>query len=658
MRFWQRWAAGVVDHPGRVWFWLVVMVLPAFWGLSRLEVKTSNFDLVDPGDPEVARLLAFNRDFGGINPIVWVVSGSDPKLRHELVDQLAHFARQHTLVKGVVERWPNDRGQVDFLDGDGLSLVLVQPRDQKVQASLLKPLIADLEAWNQSQMRQFSAVNLGLTGIPVYAVADQTSIQTEVSQVSVWSLIGVLILFMLGFHRFFHPLLAVGVLCLVVLVSVGWTAIWPGYLTHVSGTFASILIGLGVDFSIHFIHRLEQMPQADWRERVKQTIAVSGPALATGALTSAAVFLSLLGSGFQGFSELGWIAGGGLLICLIATTTVLPLLLLRTRPLPQVSPQTEWTLPGYFAWPLLVGGLLLGAWRNPGFDSNYLSLQPQQSSAVFWEKQLVEHSDWNTQFMGFRVNDLQAWLTLKQKLRNQASVGRVLCPLQWVELQSDPLIASLAQSLLATMRSPQGDYPVFVFPRANVWNAADQTPFLEDMQAIDAQTTGMPLLGKVMVDKTHTALRRTAIWGSLAILLVLILDFRKVRLILLACLVPALTLWTLKGLMAVLGLSFNPLNVMAVPLILGIAVDDGVHLLHRTQQEGGRVASALGGTGRSIVLTSLTTLCAFGMLALTANPGLASFGLILVLGVGLALVFSLLVLPVMMKLFPIRRLAP
>ena len=89
---------------------------------------------------------------------------------------------------------------------------------------------------------------------------------------------------------------------------------------------------------------------------------------------------------------------------------------------------------------------------------------------------------------------------------------------------------------------------------------------------------------------------------------------------------------------------------MALPVVLGIAVDDGVHIVHRFLEEAGDRVRTLAGTGRSVVLTSLTSLAAFGTLLLTSHRGLASFAAVLCLGIAASLVLSPLALPPLLDL--------
>ena len=89
------------------------------------------------------------------------------------------------------------------------------------------------------------------------------------------------------------------------------------------------------------------------------------------------------------------------------------------------------------------------------------------------------------------------------------------------------------------------------------------------------------------------------------------------------------------------SLIFDPFVVVfvAIPFLLGIGVDDGVHLVARLR-EGSGIAE----TGDAVVRTSVTTILGFGSLLFAATPGLSSLGFIAALGVSCCLCTSLLVL--------------
>ena len=109
------------------------------------------------------------------------------------------------------------------------------------------------------------------------------------------------------------------------------------------------------------------------------------------------------------------------------------------------------------------------------------------------------------------------------------------------------------------------------------------------------------------------------------------------------------------GLMYVFRMKYNYMNLIATPIILGIGIDDGVHALHRyCEQPGGgskRVYDSFRFVGKAILLTSITTMIGFGSVGFYAMRGMASFGQVLLMGVGTCFLATVFVLPATLRVF-------
>ncbi len=100
------------------------------------------------------------------------------------------------------------------------------------------------------------------------------------------------------------------------------------------------------------------------------------------------------------------------------------------------------------------------------------------------------------------------------------------------------------------------------------------------------------------------------------------------------------------GITQIIGKQLDVMNVMAIPLIIGIGIDDGVHIIHRWRREGYRsVKTVFSSTGKAILLTSLTTMLAFGSLVFSLRRGYGSLGSALFIGVGACFLATVLILP-------------
>ncbi|MCG8588397.1 MAG: MMPL family transporter [Proteobacteria bacterium] len=96
---------------------------------------------------------------------------------------------------------------------------------------------------------------------------------------------------------------------------------------------------------------------------------------------------------------------------------------------------------------------------------------------------------------------------------------------------------------------------------------------------------------------------------------------------------------------------FNFANVIVLPLLLGIGVDSGIHLVHRARISGVGDPNLLEtSTARAVVLSALTTVASFGSLAFASHRGMASLGQLLAVGVALTIVSNLVVLPALVAL--------
>ena len=103
------------------------------------------------------------------------------------------------------------------------------------------------------------------------------------------------------------------------------------------------------------------------------------------------------------------------------------------------------------------------------------------------------------------------------------------------------------------------------------------------------------------------------------------------------------------GVMEVSGLQITLLNIMAIPMIIGIGIDDGVHIVHRYQIEGFKShKQVFASTGRAVFLTSVTTMVGFGSLWFATYRGLGSMGIALFIGVGTCFLASVFVIPALL----------
>ncbi len=116
--------------------------------------------------------------------------------------------------------------------------------------------------------------------------------------------------------------------------------------------------------------------------------------------------------------------------------------------------------------------------------------------------------------------------------------------------------------------------------------------------------------------------------------------------------------WT-GGLMALFGMKLNFYNLVVFPSMVGIGVDNGVHLFHRYLEEGrGSLPFVIRRTGWAIFMTTLTTIVGYSGLVFAHHKGLQSMGLVAVIGIGVAFVAAMVLLPSLIQAMESRKALP
>ncbi len=294
-------------------------------------------------------------------------------------------------------------------------------------------------------------------------------------------------------------------------------------------------------------------------------------------------------------------------------------------------------------------------------------------------------------------------LLLKQF--DHRSVAALLAQLKAIAAASDPepvTLDDLPQALTSRYVSPEGQWLVQVFPKEQIWDLEPLTRFVEDVRSVDPQATGTPLQNFEAARQIRESYESAALYALVAIAFVLLIDALDRRHVLPTLFVPALAAavtwlaarwreatidpvvlgagWAsvtlamawladrrsvrdtalallpplaggamMFGCLALLGVQLNPANLIVLPLVLGIGVDDGVHVIHDFRHQRGRYRMS-SSTINGIVLTSLTSMIGFGSMLIAAHRGLYSLGLVLVVGVACCLFVSLVPLPAILTL--------
>ncbi|HEU5071835.1 MAG TPA: MMPL family transporter, partial [Verrucomicrobiae bacterium] len=194
-----------------------------------------------------------------------------------------------------------------------------------------------------------------------------------------------------------------------------------------------------------------------------------------------------------------------------------------------------------------------------------------------------------------------------------------------------------------------GNFLLQVYPKKDIWQRQNQEEFIDEVRTVDSNVTGTP----VQLYEYTTLLKQSyedAAWYSLiAISLMVLLHFRSLVALALALLPVAIgTLW-LVGLMGYFKIPFNPANIMTLPLVIGIGVTNGIHILNRFAEEQNPSILAKS-TGKAVLVSGLTTIAGFGSLILAKHQGIQSLGYVMASGTAACMLAGLTFLPAFLNL--------
>ena len=216
-------------------------------------------------------------------------------------------------------------------------------------------------------------------------------------------------------------------------------------------------------------------------------------------------------------------------------------------------------------------------------------------------------------------------------------------------LSAGPLTyETLPAAIRRLNETDDGRLRVAVSPAGALTDHAALRDFVEAVRTLYPQATGTPALEVGIADIIVNAFFQALAIALAGIALVLFLILRSMRDSLLVMTPLLLAGLVTAGAGVIFQIPFNFANVIVLPLILGLGVDNGVHMIMRWREERGLAAVLASTTPRAIVLSGLTTAVSFGTLSVAENQGLASMGQLLLIGIAAILISTVLVLPALL----------
>jgi uncharacterized protein len=197
--------------------------------------------------------------------------------------------------------------------------------------------------------------------------------------------------------------------------------------------------------------------------------------------------------------------------------------------------------------------------------------------------------------------------------------------------------------------SPSGKFLLQVYPKEDVWQREEQERFVAALREVDPNVTGTLVQIYEYTSMLRENFQKASAYAVGIIALLVLFHFRRIGPMLLAFFPVMIGLCWMLGLMGFIGIPFNPVNIMALTLVIGIGVSNGIHILNRFTEEPDPSILAKS-TGKAVLVSAFTSMAGFGSLMSAKHQGIASLGEAMAIGTGMCMIASLTFLPAVLQL--------
>ncbi len=580
------------------------------------------------------------------------------------------------------------------------------------------------------------AMKVRYTGRYVVRIEETESMFSDLKRTSVFAIAGIFTLVTL-YLRQWLAILFIGIpLFTSLLYSMAFATLTIGYLNMFTTVLIGILTGMGIDFGIHmYLRYLEERQKS---KNIGQAIHImqssTGRSVFFAAATTVAAFFTLIPTKFIGFSQFGWIAGFGMIICFLNTYFLLPALLIfreKIFPMKQklsVVSESRNALAGFLAkspmkskrypkpWATVAAFSLfslfsLWALTKIEFDHDFRKLSSDRYGTLALQEEIsvdfsvslsptivyANHQE-DIPKLAIRLNQIRDEKGEKSTIKKGLSLYSYVPEQQEIKLPEVRKLGEIASE--KTTRFLEGeeaahienlkrwaqvtpftvrDLPpplikqytavnghegsfLFIFPAIDLWHGRDVIRFSDEIlefkektKEYDIHVASEALIYSDIFSLVKKEGPRALLAALAAVFLLVWLFVKRLRAVFLVFSPLIFGILSLVGIIRLFGIQFNFMNSIIFPILIGLGIDNGIHIYHRYREAGpGSLRFVLQKTGGAIFLSSATTMIGFGALLIAFHKGLQSIGLLAVIGIGICFLTSVTVLPAILQILENR----
>lgn len=304
--------------------------------------------------------------------------------------------------------------------------------DKRIE-ELLKPLAA-----------RHPGYKIERTGVTAVTRDEMDAVGPATLSITLGAMLVIFVLLVWNFRSVLIPILTLIPIVIGIIWSVGFIVLTLGTMNIFTMMIMVVLLGLGIDFSIHLASRFheEQVAGKTIDKALYATLAKTGKGVVTGAFTTSAAFFTLMIADTKGISEFGFCAGSGVLISLGAVLWILPTLLAlcatRTHSASAISSSTHnFTALGSWAvtmgqWrivviPLFVFATTAGIWAGTklSWEWNINKLEPKGLRSVQLQNEIINKYKLSISMSVLTTETIEESRRLRKEFKEKSLIGEV-----------------------------------------------------------------------------------------------------------------------------------------------------------------------------------------------------------------------------------------
>ncbi|MCA9718908.1 MAG: MMPL family transporter, partial [Myxococcales bacterium] len=311
-------------------------------------------------------------------------------------------------------------------------------------------------------------VTVRVTGLPVFATDELALVRQGIIESGIVTGLAIFLLQLFAFRSVRVALFVQLPLVFGIVTTVGFVGLTYGRLTIITSSFIAILLGLGIDFSIHLVTRANEIRrerECSASEGIVESMRLAGPGVAAGALTTVIAFLTTTTTEFTAFAELGLITAFGLVAMMVAAFTILPALMgmgwggakYREAKIPglhlltRVVSRAPRVIVALGVIGAIVGALLFPTVR---FNARYFDFLPRNSDAAIALDSLERDGAMSPTFACLSAETFDEARARVEALREQPTVADVQSVTDILPPLDEPRLRSLRAGMQKLGRAP------------------------------------------------------------------------------------------------------------------------------------------------------------------------------------------------------------